>query len=90
MPIVIHSALTEVNPEHWNALIEGDYPFLKHEFLSGLETTGCVSVSTGWTPSHIALYDTSVKTLVAAMPCYEKTHSYGEYIFDWAWADAWP
>ena len=88
MPIVIHSALAEVTSESWNALIQDDYPFIKHEFLSALETTGCVTPETGWIPSHIVNYADDNRTILCAMPCYEKSHSYGEYIFDWAWADA--
>jgi predicted N-acyltransferase len=59
---------------------------LSHAYLSALETSGCVSPRTGWTPRHAALWEGD--TLLAAMPLYLKTHSYGEYVFDWAWADA--
>lgn len=88
MSIVIHSALAEVNCERWNALLIDDYPFLKYEFLNGLEQTGCTIPAHGWTPQHLVDYAADQTTIVAAMPCYAKTHSYGEYIFDWAWADA--
>ena len=88
MSIVIHSALAEVNCERWNALLDDDYPFLKHQFLLGLEKTGCTTAENGWTPTHFVEYAADQETIVAALPCYEKTHSYGEYIFDWAWADA--
>lgn len=73
----------------WNALSSGGNPFLRHEFLHGLETTGCVAAATGWEPCHLALYADSAQTrLLAAAPLFCKHHSYGEYVFDWAWADA--
>lgn len=79
------SALTEVSPADWNALA-GNTPFLRHEFLSSLEESGCATEATGWTPRHLTLWRDG--RLTAAMPLYEKAHSYGEYVFDWAWADA--
>ena len=70
-------------------MLADNNPFMRHEFLSGLEQTQCVCDATGWQPAHIAAYANSSQTLlVGAMPCYIKTHSYGEYIFDWSWADA--
>ncbi|MCW5622828.1 MAG: N-acetyltransferase [Burkholderiales bacterium] len=69
----------------WNALA-GDNPFLQHGFLLALEEAGCVGSDTGWTPCHITLWEGD--RLVAAMPLYLKTHSYGEYVFDWSWAEA--
>lgn len=71
----------------WNALVDADQPFLRHEFLYALEASGAVTPQTGWTPSHLLVWQGS--RLVAAMPRYYKAHSYGEYVFDWAWADAW-
>jgi len=89
MHIVVHSRLAEIDAVQWNAMVEGNNPFMRHEFLSGLELCGCVNAKTGWQPSHIAVYgDEKCKTLLGVMPCYVKEHSYGEYIFDWAWADA--
>jgi predicted N-acyltransferase len=69
----------------WNALVRGD-PFTSHEFLAALVDTGCASGRTGWQP-QIVLLERDGK-LVAAMPMFLKSHSYGEYVFDWAWADA--
>lgn len=69
----------------WDALV-GDYPFLRHAFLRALETSGCVGKSAGWEPRFITLWHADA--LLGAMPLYRKTHSYGEYVFDWAWADA--
>ncbi len=86
-------ALTDIPAAAWNALVEkhgGNQPFLRHEFLSAFEATGCVGESegqhTGWQPAHITLWEEG--SLVGAMPAYLKYHSYGEYVFDWAWADA--
>jgi predicted N-acyltransferase len=70
----------------WNALA-GDYPFLRHEFLAALEDTGCVSSATGWTPRHLLVGDAANPTVLA--PLYEKAHSWGEFVFDFAWARAW-
>ncbi len=60
---------------------------MRHEFLSALETTGVVSAATGWTPAH-ALTNDAAGNLLAAAPLYLKDHSWGEFIFDWSWADA--
>ncbi|MBN8283244.1 GNAT family N-acetyltransferase [Zoogloea sp.] len=81
----LHSAIDEIPAPAWDALA-GDQPSLSHAYLSALEASGCVSPRTGWTPRHAALWEGD--TLLAAMPLYLKTHSYGEYVFDWAWADA--
>ena len=79
------ASLSAVPPDEWNRLARGD-PFVSHAFLDALERTGCVGGRSGWTPMHLLLRER--ETLVAAMPLYMKTHSYGEYVFDWAWADA--
>jgi predicted N-acyltransferase len=71
----------------WNRLCGTDYPFLRHEFLHGLETSGCTSAETGWQPCHLVLRQN--QDVVALMPLYLKSHSYGEYVFDWSWSDAW-
>ena len=79
--------LSEVSPADWNALLSPDAsPFLKHEFLSTLEETACVGSNTGWQIAHLALYRS--KKLIGAMPLYLKLHSYGEFVFDWSWAQA--
>ncbi len=69
----------------WNALAGGQ-PFVRHEFLHALERTGCVGGRSGWLPQHLLLRREG--RLQAALPLYIKHHSYGEYVFDWAWADA--
>jgi predicted N-acyltransferase len=70
----------------WNALAGTDCPFLRHEFLAALEHSGCVGGNTGWTPAHLALLDGG--RLVAAAPVYRKAHSWGEFVFDFGWAQA--
>lgn len=76
-----------IEPSCWNALVSDDHPFLRHEFLHALETTGAVSVATGWLPEHRTLWQG--ERLVGVLPFYLKGHSRGEYVFDWSWADAW-
>lgn len=70
-------------------MVMDNNPFMRYEFLHGLELSACVCEEAGWQASHIAAYlDSTEQELIGAMPCYIKEHSYGEYIFDWAWADA--
>lgn len=82
----VHSSIDEVAPSEWNALTGADCPFLRHEFLAALEHSGCVGPGTGWEPCPITLTDDL--GLAAAAPAYVKTHSYGEFVFDFAWAQA--
>lgn len=77
--------LDAIAPESWNALVHGQ-PLLSHAFLSALEETGCATAATGWSARPLTAWHGS--TLVGALPLYAKTHSYGEYVFDWSWADA--
>ncbi len=80
------TSIDQVNRQDWNLLIETDYPFMRHEFLQALESFGCVCPNMGWQPHHLLVY--LKDTLVAIMPLYIKTHSYGEYVFDFQWASA--
>jgi len=66
---------------------QADNPFISHDFLSSLEASFSVGPRTGWQPRHLLLEDAS-GALVGAAPCYVKTHSRGEYVFDYGWADA--
>ena len=85
--IEILDRLSDVSAAEWNALHDPDAgPFLKHEFLSTLEETGCVGGNTGWQVAHLVLKRD--EQLVGAMPLYLKRHSYGEFVFDWSWAQA--
>jgi uncharacterized protein len=80
------AGIDDIAPVEWNA-IATDYPFLRHEFLHALEASGCAAPATGWTPCHVTLYQGP--QLVAAAPVYAKSHSWGEFVFDFAWARAW-
>ncbi|WP_097458835.1 GNAT family N-acetyltransferase [Mangrovitalea sediminis] len=80
-------SLARIDADDWNALAGTDNPFVRHEFLLSLEESRCVSPQTGWTPHHLLLRN-SDSDLVALAPTYLKTHSRGEYVFDWGWADA--
>lgn len=81
-------SLSEIHEEDWNGLLAADAgPFLKYAFLSALEKTGCVGGNTGWQIAHLLAED-SQSNLLGAMPLYLKQHSYGEFVFDWAWAQA--
>ena len=80
------SSMAEINRTDWHALIENAGPFVDYDFLLALETCGCVGEGTGWQPQHLIVEHN--QQLVAAMPGYVKMHSYGEYVFDHAWANA--
>ncbi len=85
----ITTSLLEIGQPAWDTLVcsQADAnPFLSFAFLNALHETGCASVETGWQPQFITLWRD--EQLCAALPLYLKSHSYGEYVFDWAWADA--
>lgn len=80
--------IDEIHAASWNGLEGGlRNPFLRHEFLSGLERHHCVGEKWGWHPRHLLLEDDEGK-LLGALPLYLKDNSYGEFVFDWSWADA--
>jgi uncharacterized protein len=81
-----HSSLDAIPAADWDALRPDDNPFLSHAFLAGLERNGCLQPRAGWRPHHLTLYDDA--RLVAAAPCYLKSNSHGEFVFDHAWAEA--
>lgn len=84
----IIDALSDVAECDWDALLTPDSgPFLKYAFLNALEKTGCVGGNTGWQAAHLIVED-SKSRLLGAMPLYLKQHSYGEFVFDWSWAQA--
>ncbi|CDH47156.1 MAG: N-acetyltransferase [Candidatus Competibacteraceae bacterium] len=80
-------ALTDILAAEWNALVPDRNPFLSHEFLSALERHHCVGERTGWLPWHIICRDEQ-GLLLGAAPLYLKFNSYGEFVFDWGWAEA--
>lgn len=85
----IINSLSAVGQPAWDALVElqpDANPFLSFAFLHALHESGCASTETGWQPHYLTLWHGTL--LQAALPLYLKTHSYGEYVFDWAWADA--
>ena len=79
--------LERVSPGEWNALA-GDFPFLRHEFLVALERHGCIGGASGWVPSYLVLRDPANGGIAAAAPTFVKHNSWGEFVFDFAWADA--
>ena len=83
--VEVVSSLSSVAAAEWNALSDGQ-PFLRHEFLNALHETGCASAKSGWAPQYLLLKGNG--SLTGAMPLYLKSHSYGEYVFDWSWAEA--
>ena len=79
----------EVDAGAWDRLVElqpSAGPFMRHAYLLALHESGSATDNTGWAPSYLTV--TSGDELIAACPLYVKDHSYGEYVFDWAWADA--
>lgn len=87
LELTVHETLADVPAESWDALIRYDSPFTQHAFLRLLETSGCVGAEeTGWIPQYIVARQDG--RIVGAMPAYLRGDSYGEYIFDWSWAQA--
>jgi hypothetical protein len=80
--------IAEIDAAAWNALDASGHPFLQHAFLDALEATGCVGEDTGWIPAHLVVRESTTGRLVAAVPQYLKTHSWGEFVFDWSWAQS--
>lgn len=87
LSLEVLNSVSRLSPTEWDALRRDDYPFFRHDFLLGLEQADCTTPAAGWTPAHLRLKDQD-RTL-AILPAWLKSHSYGEYVFDWAWADAW-
>ena len=80
-------SIAQIDAQSWNALAGSAQPFVRHEFLLALEESGCAAPHTGWTPKHVVIDDAN-GTPVAAMPLFRKTHSRGEFVFDFSWASA--
>jgi predicted N-acyltransferase len=79
-------SIDTLRPGEWNSLGAQEHPFVRHEFLAALEHTHCVGADGGWEPRYLTLRD--ARGLTAAAPAYLKSHSYGEFVFDFAWAQA--
>jgi len=90
MPILrVHESPADLPRDSWNCLLDGSAqptPFMRHEYLQALHDSGCAVARTGWQAMFLALWEG--EELLAACPAWLKSHSYGEYVFDWAWADA--
>ncbi len=88
MQTEIHHTLLDISPDEWDALNKDGNPFTSYAFLSALEESGCIGGESGWLPRYLLIWDKK-GILAGALPMYEKHHSWGEYVFDWAWANAW-
>ncbi|HEX7368706.1 MAG TPA: GNAT family N-acetyltransferase [Rhodanobacteraceae bacterium] len=82
-----HESISNIDALAWDALAATRNPFVSHAFLAALEQTGCIREAYGWRAQHLTLHEGDA--LVGALPLYVKGNSHGEYVFDWAWADAW-
>ncbi len=85
--IKVLTGVSEIPEAEWDACAGADNPFVSHAFLKALEDSGSVGDSAGWLPQHLA-YTGDEGHLVGCAPLYLKSHSYGEYVFDWGWAEA--
>ena len=86
LSLTLHSRIAEIPVSDWDACAGTSNPFVSHAFLSALEDSGSASKRTGWLPQHAALREAD--QIVAVAPMYAKSHSYGEYVFDHGWANA--
>lgn len=83
-----HTSINDIDKDTWNNLCGTDYPFLCHEFIAAMENSGSTTKATGWQPCHLSLRHQADNAVIAVMPLFIKYHSYGEYVFDWSWAEA--
>ena len=83
-----HESVAALGAATWDSLTADASPFLEYAFLRALEETGCVDGATGWHTTIVTLRDEDDDRLIGALPLYLKTHSRGEFVYDWAWADA--
>jgi len=86
MDIRVLQRIADVPAAQWNELAGNDHPLMRHELFAAYEETGCAVAETGWTAHHLIVTDHG--DLVGATPIYAKSHTYGEFVFDFAWADA--
>ena len=87
MNLDIISNISKISSEAWNNLNINDHPFTNYDFLYALEESKSVCAETGWLPQHIIVKDIDNK-IIGILPNYLKSHSYGEYVFDHSWANA--
>jgi len=83
----VHRTINEIAPEAWDACAGDINPTVSHVFLNAMEESGSASARAGWAPQHLSFSDPAGR-IIGAVPMYLKNHSYGEYVFDWGWADA--
>ncbi len=83
-----HQTISELQDAWQKLTVNQSQPFINFHFLHALEITGCITAQAGWYPYHLAIYDAD-ENITALMPLYVKMNSYGEYVFDHAWAHAW-
>lgn len=86
MQVRFIKCIADISASEWNAIAGDNYPFLRHEFLHALEASGSVAAARGWQPQHLLVEQNG--ELMAVLPLYVKSHSYGEYVFDHSWAQA--
>ena len=87
MQLEVHQSLDEIDAGEWNGLV-GEFPFLRHEFLSALQRHGCVGRRLGWIPYYLVLRAHPGGAIAGATPTFLKLNSFGEFVFDFAWAEA--
>lgn len=87
LSVAVLGAIAEVAPDQWDGCAGGDNPFVTHAYLAALEQSGSATAATGWLSRHLVVKGADGK-VTACAPLYLKAHSYGEYVFDWSWAEA--
>ncbi|MGH7029573.1 MAG: peptidogalycan biosysnthesis protein, partial [Stellaceae bacterium] len=85
--VQVHGAIAEIPAAGWDACAGNVNPSVSYGFLSALEDSGSTTARTGWAPQHLSLAGPD-GTILGVVPLYAKNHSYGEYVFDYGWADA--
>ena len=88
MLVKIYQSLLDIPAKQWDRVNVDGNPFTSYAFLSSLEESASIGNKTGWLPRYLVMHDNN-GDLAGALPMYEKHHSWGEYVFDWAWANAW-
>ena len=86
MELKFSHKISAIDKALWQSLCPTDCPFISYDFLYALEESGSVSAETGWQPLHLQIIEHGIT--IAILPLYLKNHSFGEYVFDWVWADA--
>src|SRR4051812_39261189 len=85
LTIKVVRSMEEISRDDWDRLLDGGSPFMRWDWLDALERTACVGAQTGWVPHHLVAERAG--EIVGACPMYLKSHSMGEFVFDYEWAD---